>query len=91
MNPQNETQQLRELVTKLQAQIDDLSGAFYKNNFSSSQTFTKDITFSSRLRVPVFDSTPAVGEVGDIFALSDGNLYVCIDNTPTYALVGTQS
>lgn len=91
MNPTNETQQLRELITKMQSQIDDLSGQFYKNNFSSSQTFNKAVSFTDRLRVPVFDSAPAVGEVGDIFALTDGDLYVCINNTPTFALVGTQS
>lgn len=91
MNPETENKELREMITKLQAQVDDLSGQFYKNNFSSSQTFTKDITFSSRLRVPVFDSAPPIGEVGDIFALSNGELYVCTDTTPTYALVGTQA
>lgn len=94
MNPQNETQELRELVTKLQAQVDDLSGQFFKNNFSSSQQFNKAVSFTDRLRVPVFDSAPSVGEVGDIFALSNGELYVCTvasSTLPTFALVGTQS
>lgn len=91
MNPQNEIKELRDIIVKMQGQLDDLQGAFFKNNFSSSQTFNKAVSFTDRLRVPVFDSAPAVGEVGDVFALANGDLYVCIDSTPTYALVGTQS
>lgn len=92
MNPNNETQVLKDMIAKLQSQVDDLSAQFYKNNFSSSQTFNKAVSFTDRLRVPVFDSAPSVGDVGDIFALANGDLYVCIDASPvTFALVGTQS
>lgn len=80
------------MMVKIQAQLNDLEGAFFKNNFSSSQAFTKDVTFSSRLRVPVFDSAPSVGELGDVFCLSNGELYVCTQASPiVWTLVGSQS
>lgn len=83
------------MLTKLQSQVDTLSGAFYKNNFTSSQQFNKDCVFSSRLRVPVFDSAPTVAEVGDVMAIS-GVLYICTTASASgagavWTVVGTQS
>jgi hypothetical protein len=81
-------------VQKLQSQLSDLSGAFYKNNFSSSQTFNKDVVFQSRMRSPVFSAAPAVGEIGDIICVS-AKLYVCTtagnSTTPAvFSLIGSQ-
>lgn len=91
----NEIAELKEIIQKLQSQVDTLSGAFYKNNFTSSQTFNKDCTFSSRLRVPVFSSAPSTAEVGDIICIA-GELFIC--TTPStggsgavWTLVGSQS
>jgi hypothetical protein len=66
----------REEFVKLQNTVDALSQSFYKNNFNSSQTFNKDSVFTTRLRVPVYSSAPAVAEEGDLIYVA-GVLYVC--------------
>ncbi len=81
---------LKAQVTKLQSELNDLSGAFYRNNFTSSQSFNKDVVFNSRLRVPVFSSAPTVSEIGDLIAVG-GKLYICTVPNLTFELVGTQS
>ena len=89
MNPQ--IQELQDQITKLQSRLGDLEGNFYKNNFTSSQHFNKDVVFNSRLRVPVYSSAPSVAEVGDLIAVA-GELFICTDNSPvTFTLVGSQS
>ena len=92
---QQQINELQAQIQKLQSQLNDLSGAFWKNNFSSSQTFNKDVSFSSRLQVPVFSSAPSVGVVGDIICVG-GKLYICTTagntTTPaTFTLCGSQS
>lgn len=87
----NQIKELEEKMQKLQSQVDALSGAFYKNNFSSSQSFNKACVFSERLRVPVFSGAPSVAEVGDLIAVG-GVLYICTDESPvTFTVVGTQT
>lgn len=91
----NAEQELREQIQKLQSQLETLSGAFYKNNFTSSQTFNKDCVFSSRLRVPVFSSAPTTAEIGDLIAVS-GELFICTTASTggsgaVFTLVGSQS
>ena len=83
-------EELRSEIAKLRSEIDGLSQAFYKNNFSSSQSFTKDVTFQTRLRVPVYTSAPAICEVGDLICIA-GVLYICTVANTTYTVVGTQS
>jgi hypothetical protein len=96
MPPQNiQQEELNATITKLRSDLDALSGAYFKNNFSGSQTFNKDAIFQTRLRVPVFSSAPAVAEVGDIMAVA-GVLYICtvagsVASPATFAVVGTQS
>jgi len=96
MPPQNTQQEeLNATLTKLRNDLDDLSGAFYKNNFSGNQTFNKDCIFQTRLRVPVYSSAPSVAEIGDIIAVS-GKLYICttagtVSSPAVFTLVGTQS
>ena len=94
MNP-NEVKELKEIVTKLGSELATLKGAFYKNNFSSSQQFNKDVSFNSRLRVPVFSSAPTIAEIGDLVAIS-GVLYICTTASVSgagavFTAVGTQS
>lgn len=89
MNNDKRVQELEELVRKLQATIDDLSGAFYKNNFTSSQVFNKDSVFSTRLRVPIYSSAPSVSEVGDLISVG-GVLYICTIAGGTFTKVGSQ-
>jgi hypothetical protein len=81
MNPINQLQDIQDTINTLKSRLTDLEASFYKNNFSSSQTFNKDCVFNSRLRVPVYDSLPTVGQVGDIVSVTDvrgdGQLYIC--------------
>ncbi len=86
-----EIQDLKDTIVKLQNQLNDLSGQFFRNNFTSSQTFNKDAVFNSRLRVPVYSSAPSVAEVGDLICVS-AKLYICTSINPVvFTLVGTQS
>ena len=82
-------QELQAQVQKLRTELDNLSQSFYKNNFSSSQSFTKDVTFQTRLRVPVYSSAPAICEVGDLICIA-GVLYICTVANTTFTVVGTQ-
>jgi hypothetical protein len=93
-NQNTKIQELQEQITKLQSQLNDLSGAFYRNNFTSSQTFNKSIIFTDRLKVPHYTSAPSVGEIGDILEVG-GKLYVCttsgnIASPAVFTLVGSQ-
>ena len=84
-------QELQDQITSLRKQVEELSSSFFKNNFSSSQVFNKDITFNTRLRVPIYSTAPTVAEVGDVMAIS-GVLYICTNSaTPTWTVVGTQT
>lgn len=86
MNPQ--IQELTEKVNKLQADFNELSSNFYKNNFTSHQDFTKSCNFATKLKVPSYTTLPTC-EVGEICE-SSGVLYVC-SATNTWTVVGTQS
>ena len=95
MDTKQQILDLQAQVQKLQSSLNDLSSQFYKNNFSSSQTFNKDCTFSSRLQVPVYSSAPSVGVVGDIICVG-GKLYICTTagnsgSPAVFTLVGSQS
>jgi hypothetical protein len=81
---------LQSQIEKLRSDLDSLSQNFYKNNFSSNQTFNKDCIFNTRLRVPSYQSAPAVCEVNDIIGIN-GKLYICTVANTTFELVGTQS
>lgn len=80
---------LEELVGTLQKTITNLSGDFYKNNFTSSITFNKDAVFYTRLKVPHYDSAPTVSEVGDIIEVG-GVLYICTAVGGVFTKVGAQ-
>lgn len=86
---------LQEQLTRLRVDFDNLSNQFFKNNFTTSQTFAKDAIFTTRLKVPHYSSAPTVGEVGDIIEVG-GELFICttagtVASPATFTLVGTQS
>ncbi len=91
MNQEQRILELEEQVKRLESSVNDVTGAFYKNNFTSSQSFNKDCVFNTRLRVPVYSAAPTVGEIGDLIAVS-GVLYVCTNATApaTFSKVGSQ-
>ena len=83
-----EIQQLQEQITKLQAQVNDLQGAFYKNNFSAYQAFNKASTFSTSLTIPRYSTLPTC-EVGQICEFG-GKAMIC-SATNTWTIIGTQN
>ena len=82
-------QELQTQITKLKSDVDNLSQSFYKNNFSGSQTFTKDVSFQTSLKVPHYTSAPTVSEVGNLIEIG-GVLYICTVANTTWTVVGTQ-
>ena len=76
-------------IAALQAKLDTLHGAFYQNNFASSQDFQKYSRFNSRLKIPNNASLPATCHVGEICA-SSGVAYVC-SAINTWTKIGTQT
>jgi hypothetical protein len=82
-------------IQTLETTVQQLSSAFYKNNFSGSQVFNKDIICNTRLRVPVYSSAPSIAEIGDLIAVG-GKLYICTTASTSgsgsvFTEVGTQS
>lgn len=80
-------QELRSEIQKLKSDLESLSQNFYKNNFTSSQDFNKDCTFSTRLKIPSYTTLPTC-QVGEI-AESSGVMYIC-SAVDTWTAVGTQ-
>lgn len=86
-----ELQEIKDSFAKLQSEVTELKGVVYKNNFTSSQLFNKDCTFTSALKVPSYSSAPTVAEVGYLIEIL-GVLYICTDSSgPTWTVVGTQT
>lgn len=83
----NEQQQIIDEISILKTRLSELEGSFYKNNFSSSQIFTKDCNFATKLKVPHYDTLPPC-QVGELLE-SGGTLYIC-SATDTWTVVGTQ-
>ena len=86
----DDTTNIAKQIADLQAQVDTLSASYYKNNFSGSQVFNKDIIANTRLKVPHYSAAPPVSEVGDLIEVG-GKLYICTVANTTFTLVGTQS
>lgn len=80
---------LQNQIDKLKKDLQAINDEFYLNNFSSSQDFNKYSRFNTRLKVPHYDSLPAVCEVGEL-AESAGKLRIC-SAANTWSIVGTQS
>lgn len=81
-----------EKINRLEAQLNSLSAAFYKNNFSSSQDFNKACNFNYKVKLPIYTTLPSA-EVGELCIYSTGGTYklmVCTA-TDTWTIAGTQS
>lgn len=63
-------------IDVLRADLDALNNEFYLNNFSSHQDFNKTSNFTTRLKIPHYDTVPIVGEVGEIIEVG-GVLLIC--------------
>lgn len=82
-------QDLKKTVDQLVKDLKALNDEYYANNFSAHQDFNKASNFTTRLKVPHYDSLPAVCEVGEIVE-SAGKLRIC-SSANTWTIVGTQS
>lgn len=67
---------IQEQLDILRADLDALNQEVYRNNFSSHQDFNKSSNFTTRLKIPHYDTVPIVGEVGEIIEV-DGVLLIC--------------
>jgi hypothetical protein len=76
---------LTEQVKILRNEIEALNQEVYRNNFSGHQDFNKTCNFTTKLKIPHYDSIPLVGEVGEILE-SGGKLYIC-SSSNTFTLV----
>lgn len=65
-------------IQKLRKDLDDLIAEVYRNNFSSSQDFTKFSRFKTRFMFPKYSTAPTTCEVGEAYVnTGDGKLYIC--------------
>ena len=76
MDTNTQIQELKDQITKLKGDVENLTANFYKNNFSSSQTFTKGVIFNTSVKLPHFTSFPSRCEVGEIIEVG-GVVYLC--------------
>lgn len=74
-----------EQIQILRNDLKSLQDAFYQNNFSGRQDFSKFSDFKTRLKVPHYDQIPPVGEVGEIIE-AGGALFIC-SSPNTFTLV----
>lgn len=74
-----------EQIALLRADLTALQQEVYRNNFSGHQDFNKFSNFTTRLKVPHYDSIPPICEVGEIIE-AGGVLYICSSNN-TFTVV----
>lgn len=86
MPPNND---LQAQITQLTKDLKALTEEVYRNNFSATQDFNKASNFTSKLKVPHYDSIPPVGQTGEVIEVN-GKLYIC-SATNVYTIVGTQT
>jgi hypothetical protein len=72
MPPQDTQKQIDKLTEDLKA----LNEEIYRNNFSAQQDFNKFSNFTTRLKVPHYDTLPTVCEIGELCE-KGGALYIC--------------
>jgi len=94
-NENTKIQEIENQLVKLRTDLENLSQQFFKNNFTTSQTFTKDIICTTRLKVPHYTSAPSVGEVGDVIEVG-GTLFICttagnVASPAVFTVCGTQT
>ena len=76
---------IEEKIELLKSELAALTQEVYRNNFSSHQDFNKFSNFTTRLKIPHYDSVPPVGEVGELIEI-DGVLLIC-SSPNTFSLV----
>lgn len=65
-------------IQQLRKDLEALTAEFYRNNFSSSQDFTKFSRFKTRFMFPKYSTAPTTCEVGEAYVnTANGKLYVC--------------
>lgn len=65
-------------MQQLRKDLEALTAEFYRNNFSSSQDFTKYSRFKTRFMFPKYSTAPTTCEVGEAYVnTGNGKLYVC--------------
>ena len=90
------SQELQDRMASLQSQINDLSSQFYKNNFTSTQTFIKASEFTTAVKLPIFTNLPNC-EIGNIaiyqhdYGSGVRNNLVVGTAVNTWTVVGTQT
>ena len=67
---------LQEQVNILRSDLQDLTQEVYRNNFSGHQDFNKYSNFTTRLKIPHYNSLPLVGEIGEVVEVG-GAIYIC--------------
>lgn len=82
-------QELQRKVETLEKDLQALNSEYYANNFSAQQDFNKKSSFTTRLKVPHYDTLPTTCEIGEI-AETAGKLRVC-SALNTWSIVGSQS
>ena len=82
-------QELQNQINTLTQNFNNLQDDYYRNNFSSSQDFSKYSRFNSRLKIPHYSSLPSTCKVGEI-AENSGKLYIC-SVADTWTVAGTQT
>lgn len=66
----------QEQINQLKKDLEALTNEVYRNNFSGHQDFNKTSNFTTKLKIPHYESLPLVGEVGEILEMG-GALYIC--------------
>lgn len=85
----NENQHLQDQIDQLRREVVNLTDSFYRNNFPSSQDFSKYSRFNTRLKVPHYSAAPSTCDVGEIIEV-DGKLRIC-SAADVWTVVGTQT
>lgn len=78
-------QDLQEQIQILRNDLTALQNEVYRNNFSSHQDFNKFSNFTTRLKIPHYDSVPPVCEVGELIEVG-GTLLIC-SSANTFSVV----
>lgn len=86
---QTKINDLEEQIKMLKADLGALNQEVYRNNFSGHQDFSKFSNFTTRLKVPHYDTIPIIGEPGELLE-GGGKLYIC-SSPNKFQLVGSQS
>ena len=93
---QRQLNDLQDKITRLATDFAELSGQFYKNNFTSTQIFTKSSEFTIAVKLPVFTTLPTC-EIGHLcvyqhdYGAGVKNNLMIGTATNTWTIVGTQS